>query len=117
MNRDYLQDYWEKEKIEGKKFEREVLEGRFSLENDIYPPKDRFVNLQKPIALITQLANINNLWCQIPYSGSSILPLLPYPKYLFEEFYFDISEIPRIIEFIKDTGRLQVILYDRPTAY
>jgi len=119
LDREYLEDY---EQTEREEFERLVgktlEEGSYSFENDRYPPNERFVKLKKPVAKVSwETMNIRNIWGQIPFSGSLILPLGAIPKRVFERTYCRISEIPKIIDFIKNTGRLQVALNSDPTMY
>ena len=112
MDKEYLQDYEQKEHSEYERLVvKRIREGRFSFEKDRYPPDERFVNLQKPVAVVSYgAANVSNLWAQVPFCGSLILFLVPAPKPEFEQIYFKVSEIPKIIDFIKETGRLQVAL-------
>jgi hypothetical protein len=118
LDREYLEDSEHKERIEYKRFERKILEGKFSFEYDRFPPNERFLNLQKPVALAARgPAEMNIIWAQVPFCGSLLLILAPAPKSLFEELYFKTSEIPRVIDFIRETGRLQVALSTWPTQY
>lgn len=119
MDREYLEDYNQKALDEYKRLvARKVLEGNFSFEKDKYPPDNRFTNLQKPVGLLSlKAAHSGNLWATVPFCGSSVLPLSPYPPQVFERYFFKITEIPKIIDFIKETGRLQVALRDAPIDY
>ena len=119
MDREYLEDYEQKELNEYERLvERRVREGKFSFGKDRYPPDWRFVNLQKPVALaVPGSAETPNLWTQVPFCGSLIFVLSPASKPIFEECYFKISEIPKVIDFIKESGRLQVVLNVLPTQY
>jgi hypothetical protein len=53
----------------------------------------------------------------VPFCGSLILLLSPVPREKFERMYFKVSEIPKIIDFVKETGRLQFALTGRPTLF
>lgn len=119
MDREYLEDYEQKERAEYEALKKRIREGKFSFEKDRYPPDERFVKLQKPVASVITLdtARIGNIWAQVPFCGSLILILTPAPKSLFEEIYFKVSEIPKIIDFIKETGRLQVAFSLSATQY
>lgn len=118
MDREYLEDYEERENEQYSTFLKRLSNGTFNLEKDIYPPANRFTNLQNPLATASDLSGkIGDLWTQIPFSGSLILRLSSSPPDLFERDYFKISEIPTIIDFIKSTGRLQVTLEEYPTHY
>ena len=118
MDREYLEDYEQKELSEYKRLERKIREGKFDFEKDRYPPAKRFVKLQKPVALTSlEVANVRDLWTQIPFCGSLVLPLMSFERSWFEACYFKVSDIPMIIDFIKDTGKLQIALSDPPTQY
>lgn len=118
MDREYLEDYEQKESSEFERLKKRMQEGQFDLEKDRYPSDGRFMHLRKPVALTTLgTSHWDNLWTQIPFSGSLILLLPPVTVSDFEKFYFNVSEIPEIIDFIKDTGRLQIALSANPLAY
>ena len=117
MDREYLEDYEQREFCKVDEFRRGVLEGKFFFGKDRFPPDGRFVKIQKPVALTTYFADVNELWSQVPFSGSLILPLPPRTRTYFEETLFKISEIPKIVDFIKETGKLQIALADIPTSY
>jgi len=115
MDREYLEDYEQNEKSEAERLiDRKILEGKFSFEEDRYPPDERFKNIQKPIAIADTTQPI---WAQVPFSGSVILFLHPFKKSDCDEFCFKVSEIPKMIDFIKETGRLQVVLTMNPTEF
>ena len=118
MDREYLEDYEQKEHAEIERFLRRIQEGKFDFEKDKYPPDERFVNLQKPVA-ITNLegANVKNIWTQVPFCGSLIFNLPSFPRFTFEKNFFKVSSIPKIIDFVKETGRLQVVIKDSPEYY
>ena len=119
MDREYLEDYEQKERNEYERLVvRRIKKEEFDFERDRYPPNERFVNLQKPVA-VTSLgtANVRNLWAQIPLCGSLILPIVPAPEPAFEQIYFKVSEIPKIVDFIKETGKLQIVLGARACDY
>jgi len=111
LDREYLEDYEQKEKAEYERLLKDIQENRFSFEKDRFPPDERFINLQKPVSRFSgKSQHISKLWAQIPFCGSSIIILPPISKFRFEQVFFEVSEIPKIIDFIKDTGRLQVAL-------
>ena len=111
VDREYLEDFEQKEHAEYERLLKRIKEGKFSFENDRFPPDERFVNLQKPVAVTTlEGANARNLWAQIPFSGSLIILLPPFSRSIFERSLFKVSEIPKIIDFIEETGKLQVAL-------
>jgi len=117
LDREYLEDYEQREFTKIDELERRILEGNFDFEYDSFPPNDRFKKIKKPIAVVGTLDDINDLWALIPFSGSLVLPLPAREKTYFEQTLFQISELPKVIDFIKETGRLQIALADPPTAY
>lgn len=119
MDREYLEDYNQKERSEYERLVmRRIREGKFSFEKDKHPPDNRFINLQKPVAKASfRTFRLSSLWATIPFCGSVILPLPPYQLPIFERFLFKITEIPKVIDFIKETGRLQVVLVDPAVEY
>ena len=109
MDREYLEDYEQREKAQFEKLLKDIQEDNFSFEKDRYPPDERFIKLQKPVAFDASLIfETSDFWSQVPFSGSLIITLPPHSKSLYEKNLFEISEIPKIIDFIKETGRLQV---------
>jgi hypothetical protein len=119
MNREYLMDYELKEKEELERLLLRKLEnGTFSLERDKYPTKERFFKFAEPVAVFTPLlTETNRIWATIPFSGSLVVEIAPVTKSEFEETYFEASMIPEVIDFIKETGRLQVALNFPATSY
>jgi len=119
LDREYLEDYEQKEAEEYEKLVlKRVQEGKFDFQKDRYPPDERFVNLHKPVTLATgNASNVEYLWAQVPFCGSLIIFLPPLSKTAFEYFYFEISEIPKIVDFIKETGRLQVVFNASPLSF
>jgi hypothetical protein len=119
MKREFLEDYEQKEKANYEKtVMKRLTDGAFDFEKDKYPPDERFIKMQRPMALAPlEIAKSQDIWAQIPFCGSLVIGLAPFPQAMFEEKIFRISEIPKIIDFIKETGRLQVVLTDQPTLY
>lgn len=116
MDRESLEDYEQKEKEEYNRLViRRIEDGIFDFERERYPPKERFIKLQEPVALeamgLKQFATPyeSNIWAEIPFCGSLIIILIPYKKPEFEKLFFETSEIPAVIDFIKETGKLQVV--------
>jgi len=120
LNREYLEDYEKKEMEEYERlFLKRMQDGKFDFKKDRYPPDQRFPKLQKPVALASfESATLGNPWAQVPFCGSLIVFLTPiHSQGLFENLFFKTSEIPKLIDFIKETGRLQVVLSSPPMAY
>jgi len=115
LDREYLEDYEQKENEEFRRLVMKRIEkGKFDFKKDRYPPDNRFIKLHKPVAYIDDTKNI---WAQIPFSGSLIIALTPVTRYDFERSYFQISDIPKVIDFIRETGKLQMVLAESPRWY
>lgn len=119
MDREYLEDYQAKEEEEYQRLVvKKIEEGNFDFTRDKYPPNRRFVKLQRPVTDTTIVGcNARDRWNQVPFSGSTIMLLPAFPPSAFEECFFKISEIPKIIDFIKETGRIQIGLQQPPKVY
>ena len=58
------------------------------------------------------------IWNQIPLYETTIIALKPTKKEIFERVHgFDVEDIDRIIDFAKETGRVQFSLAEPPTRY
>jgi hypothetical protein len=109
LDKEFLYDYEQKEKQYYNQFVDAILDGRFVIGKDQSPYFKRYQKVQRPITelnMTSECAFGENVWAQIPFSGSSIIAIPAFSKDDFEERYFHVSELPRIIEFIKETGRL-----------
>jgi hypothetical protein len=119
LNREYLDDYSQRE-IEGiYKLRDNIKEGAFTVGTDKFPRNNRFIKIKEPVAVVvgTDTINWNSIWTQVPFSGSLLLLIHPCEKHVFEELFFKIEEIPRVIDFVKETGRLQIVLNSDPVRY
>ena len=119
MDKEYLDNYLAKENEE---YERLVIskieDGSFDFERDKYPPDSRFIKLQRPVTDSTCYSCFaEDRWNQVPFNGSTIILLDPVPRATFEKFFFKISEIPKVIDFIKETGKIQIGLQQPPVIY
>jgi len=77
----------------------------------------RFKNLKEPISYAVSDVNVQ-LWPQIPFMGTTLIKLSPVTEQLFERVYhIKVNQIPEIIQFVQDTGRLQFVLTDDPTYF
>ncbi len=115
MDRDFLVDYKYREDEYYTRFVEDICNRKFVIGKDESPYKNRYVNLQRPVTELNR-SNENKfketMWAQIPFSGSSIIALPAFSKVDFEEQFFDTRDIPKIVDFIKETGRLQFALPD-----
>jgi hypothetical protein len=116
LNREYLEDYEQREKSEYKRF-LERLKNGSTLSDERYPPDNRFVKLQRPLAALYNFDILENIWAQVPFAGSLLIPIPPLSKETFERYHIGKSEIQKIVDFVKETGRLQVSLLNPATAY
>lgn len=119
MDAEYLENYHAKEDEEYERLVvKKIEENTFNFFSDKYPPDNRFSNLKRPVTDSTIIGcNAEDRWDQVPFSGSTILNLEACPKSIFEEFYFKVSEIPEIINFIKETGKIQIVLQQSAKVY
>lgn len=121
MEKKFLEEYDHKEQEEIDRFKKIALEGRFS-STDVFPPRSRFHYLKTPVADAEQgqknLEDPSVVWSQIPFSGSLLISLSPVSKEQFRRHHgFAIEEIPDLVRFSKETGKVQFMLSDRPVFY
>lgn len=122
---EYLEDYTEKEMEEINKFYNNLSCGKVSLD-ERYPPLSRFIKINKNDVFLATVAasyNKNAIWCTIPFFDSTFIPLIPRAnKQRWDELYnsmygFTSNKLDEIIDFIKDTGRMQFVLKSKPILY
>ena len=113
MDKNFLLDYEEREKEETEKFGRKFIEGKINKE-DRYPSMER-LKLKQPY---TKSIDGECIWTQIPLYGTTIINLKPTKKELFEKLHgFDIGDIPRLMDFSRETGKVQFALAESPLNY
>ena len=111
MYKEFLIDYEAREKEEIKKFVQKFREGKI---RDRYPLPDR-LKLNEPY---TKSIAGERIWNQIPLYGTTIIALKPTKKEIFEKVHgLDIEDIDRLIDFAKETERVQFSLAESPTRY
>jgi hypothetical protein len=99
MDSDFLEEYENRE--------REALKNNISTSERL--------KLKSPIFNLVQEGS---LWNQVALSGTVIFPLHPIPPEIFEwSWNLKIEKIPDLIEFVKDTKRIQFVLTAYPTNY
>ena len=114
MDKQFLTEYEQIEKEKHDEFRKKVNEGKFGL-NDIFPSKEQFHKIQKPIAFRMQT---KEFYPQIPFSGSTVTMIFPVKKESFKKVHgFEISDINRLVDFTKETGKVQFVIDWPPTAY
>lgn len=110
-----MQDYERQEKEEIQAFLKKLSEGKFQ-RNERFPSEHRFKNLHFPITYRGEQGI--PIWPLIPFSGSTIIPLMPIQRENFESFHqFQISQIEQMVSFSEETGKIQFVLLRNPTEY
>jgi len=118
LDREFLEDYNQREEEEYEKLCRRVQEGEFDFDKDRYPPDERFVNLQTPVTDMTLSGcTSESRWFQVPFNGSTIFLVPAFSPSMFEEYFFKISQISEVINFINETGRVQIALQEPSMNY
>jgi len=114
MDKEYLIDYQSKEMSYIRDFHDKVLNKKFK-EDERFPDSKRFYKLQEPVATF---APFESLWPQIPFFGSTIISLQPVDKNEFSYVYgFETSKIDDIVDYTKDTGKIQFIVGSPLTTF
>jgi hypothetical protein len=113
MDKEYLDDYFTKEKEEIGRFLGDLL--RIDSHSS-YPDKSRFRKLKEPIGMANTKYSI---WSQIPLVGSLIIQIAPLQEDIFYKFHGDIEkrDFERLIDFCKDTGKVQFTLNGDPKLF
>jgi hypothetical protein len=115
VNEDYLSDYQAHEFEALEVFARKVERGDFDLDEG-FPSKRRFHRLNNPFALATQVES--SIWPQIPLCGSLLITLVPRRREQFAAAHgFEVKDIDRLVDFARDTGRVQFGLNTDPIHY
>lgn len=116
MDFDYLDDYHEKEREQYNAFIKSTPQDQLLKKE--YPPKNRFPKIHDFFTYATTGFN-ESIWAQAPYTGSLLVPLIPTrDSHDFEKIYnISISQIPEIVEFVKETGKVQFYLEGSPRDY
>jgi hypothetical protein len=113
LNREFIEDYEQKEGQEFDRLLKQIKSGEFIIGKNKYPPDDRFKKIQTPVTIVSSdwLSDNKDMWAMIPFNGSLIRYLPPVSsKEAFEERFCEVSKIDKVIDFIEETGRLQVML-------
>ncbi len=111
MNKEFLEDYQKKELEEYRSYCNKIDLESFSFKKFPYPPDERFVKIKKPVTIASnESLKGDAIWAQLPFTGSLIFPIFDIPKRRFEEIFFQTKEIPKLIDYVKETGKLQFVL-------
>ena len=117
---EFIQDYSNKEiDLQNEYFQKISQQGLIAA--DVFPPRERFIKLNYPYTIHTTAQSI---WGNIPYFGSTIIPLMP----AIDEKQFDIylngsnlgftsKDLSSLIDIVKDTGRIQFAIVQDPIHY
>jgi hypothetical protein len=114
MDKEYLTDYQAREEEEMHAFIRAVINGDFNRDEG-FPPKRRFHKLMEPIVTASQVEA--TIWPQIPLCGSLLIHIVPRRKEDFAAHGFEVADIDRLVDFARDTGRVQFGLNADPLQY
>jgi hypothetical protein len=119
LNKKSLLEYEARELAENNKLLKEIDSDIFHVEEDKYPRDERYPKIQYPTARIPfgRTSSLNSIYPQIPFCGSLIIQIPPLPKQTFEAEFGSLTEIPRIVDFAKDTGKIQFEIIAPPTYY
>lgn len=112
--KEYIEDYHQREVEQFRIFFEKFLKGECKYQ---YPLKSRFIKYREPMAHC-----YSSIWPAIPFYGSTIVPLNAVEsKNMFDKIHstsgFTSRNIDELIDFSKDTGRVQFILQDSPLCY
>jgi hypothetical protein len=111
MKLEFLLDYERSEEARFSQIKERIMRGDEVSGWDL----DRFRKISTPIA---EKAHHASLWPQVPLFGSLIVPIFPVSKAKFFETHgFHTYEIPKLIDFSRDTGRIQFSLGASPTLF
>lgn len=114
MDKEILEDYEAKELEYISKWSEKIKNGELG-PNDRIPSSDR-LRLIEPY---TNSISGEKIWNQIPLYGSIVIRIAPISnKENFEYKHgFKIEDINRLIEFSRETGKVQFVLTTYPTVY
>ena len=121
MNRERLEDYDAQEaEYSGRIFKEMETRGLDS--SDRFPELNRFSTLLKEPVVIADRMTYHfdkvKIWSQIPFAGTLVIPLHNIPKKdVLTGNAFDVSDITRLVDLAKETGRVQFGLAASPRFY
>lgn len=113
MRLEELEDYDAKEKAVNQSYWDKAASGKIRLEDN--PHAERFHNLKSPVGI--KAVNCAP-WSQAPLFGSLIIPIFPVRQEKFAEVHgFGVRDLARLIDYSKDTGRIQFTLASNPLDF
>ncbi len=115
MNAEYLEDYEKKELGYYMKSFSNLRSGKIDNAKTILD-RGRFSKLKNPVAY-SEGPEINH-YSVIPFYGSTIVPVYATRESnCYESNGFEARELDKLIDFSKDTGKLQFVLASSPSNY
>src|SRR5437879_13276652 len=118
MDKKFLAEYSSREKAAHSKFLNNVIKQKTYAQ---YPDASRPGRLKNPIIQsephIYSLDN-EKIWSQIPFAGSLIVSLPNLPENMcLNHNGFEPSDIPKLIDLAKETGKVKFTLQGDPLSY
>ncbi|MDG6953932.1 MAG: hypothetical protein JRN33_02970 [Nitrososphaerota archaeon] len=111
MRRERLFEYQKREEERQADYRRKCKGGEWRSVTSF----SSFKRIQYPV---TMRAQDCALWPQIPLFGTTLVPVFAIPERLFARVNgFEVRDIPRLIDFSNDTGRIQFTLATQPMEY
>lgn len=108
MDKEFLTDYAMKQFEEDTRYAQLLAENNFEAAREY--SHARIGKLSEPVGRSTQFLS---LWPQVPFFGTTIVPLSPFTEPHFKVFHgFGASEIDRLVDFAKETNRVAFVLND-----
>ena len=117
MNKEFLEDYAANEYKAYEKYSRDFLSGA----TDVIYPESRFSNLQDPIVYSDPSCYAESktkIWNQMPLAGTLIVSLRnSSEENCIYSHGFEPSDIPKLIDIAKETGRVGFGLSTNPKGF
>lgn len=115
LNKEYLADYHVRECESFDSFFSDLKEEKIG-EFSQYPSTTRFPKAEAPLALVHPL--LSNVYSIIPFYGTTIVYVTPNKKRVFQKQNgFSPDDIDKLVDFAKETGKIQFILSTHPLLY
>lgn len=120
MKKEFLENYKAKELEEYEKYVKEVLE-QGAENSGIFPRESRFSKLNRPLVRAessSYYTDNEKIWSQIPFAGTLLISLYSAREENFLRFQgFEKSDISKLIDLAKETGKVQFGLRVDPVDY
>lgn len=116
MDKQWLENYQAKE---FEKYQNYIK--NFDSSNIKYPNDSKFQNLTDPVIFFDPFSYVNyqeKIWSQIPFSGTLLISLRNCKENdCLKHNGFEVSEIPDLIRFAEETGKIRIGLQTDPILY